>query len=215
MKFQIISDTHGQHQKVEIDETVDMIIHAGDESNYYAVYQNEVEFMDFIDWYSQLPIEKKILVPGNHSAFIASNEAYCKKLCSEKGIDLLIFEELEYKGFKIFGNPWTPVFHNWYYNNDERGLERIFSVIEDKSYDIFISHGPPAGILSFNTRGQDCGSVAMKKYIDKTGPLYCLFGHIHEAYGIQKSGCTTYVNASFVDETYRNFNKKPLVFELY
>lgn len=66
MKVQLISDTHGYHKYVNVDASVDMIVHSGDSTNYYDLIKNEIEFRDFIDWFSKLPIKHKVLIAGNH-----------------------------------------------------------------------------------------------------------------------------------------------------
>lgn len=66
MKIQVISDTHGKHREINIDESVDTIIHAGDSTNYYELFPNEKEFADFLDWFNTLPIKNKIIIAGNH-----------------------------------------------------------------------------------------------------------------------------------------------------
>lgn len=38
-------------------------------------------------------------------------------------------------------------------------------------------------------------------------PKYHLFGHIHDAYGMEKKEHTTFVNASIVDENYELKNR--------
>ena len=67
MRVQLISDTHGKHHEMSIDETVDVIIHAGDSTNYYDIVNNEVEFENFLSWYSGLNIKHKILIKNNLS----------------------------------------------------------------------------------------------------------------------------------------------------
>ena len=44
-------------------------------------------------------------------------------------------------------------------------------------------------------------------------PRYHLFGHIHDAYGMEKEKDTLFANASIVDVYYRLLNK-PFLFEI-
>ena len=44
-------------------------------------------------------------------------------------------------------------------------------------------------------------------------PQYNLFGHIHDAYGIEKSTHTTVVNAALLDAKYQLLND-PFVFDI-
>ena len=58
------------------------------------------------------------------------------------------------------------------------------------------------------------GCEELIKVIEKrVKPLYHIFGHIHEGYGVEKKGKTTYINASTCTEKYHPVNK-PIVFEL-
>ena len=49
MKVQLIGDTHGKHHEMNIDTSCEVIIHAGDSTNYYKLFRNELEFRNFID----------------------------------------------------------------------------------------------------------------------------------------------------------------------
>ena len=68
MKILCLSDTHGYHERLKIDETVDVIVHTGDFSNSYGK-NNIYETEEFLGWYSSLKIKHKILVAGNHDTF--------------------------------------------------------------------------------------------------------------------------------------------------
>ena len=58
------------------------------------------------------------------------------------------------------------------------------------------------------------GDEELTKLLGKTiKPLYHIFGHIHEAYGMEKHGDITYINASTCTLRYKPSNK-PIVFEL-
>lgn len=51
MKVLHISDTHGFHDQLSIDNDVDMIIHSGDFSNSREVLENRREAQEFFDWF--------------------------------------------------------------------------------------------------------------------------------------------------------------------
>ena len=68
-KIQVISDTHGFHNQVFIQDNVDCVIHCGDSTNYYYIKDNEIEFYDFIKWYSTINVKHKVLIAGNHDAW--------------------------------------------------------------------------------------------------------------------------------------------------
>jgi Icc-related predicted phosphoesterase len=53
----------------------------------------------------------------------------------------------------------------------------------------------------------------MLQSVFKISPRYHLFGHFHDAYGIQKTGATTFSNASLLNDAYQLTNE-PFVFEV-
>ena len=67
--------------------------------------------------------------------------------------------------------------------------------------DILITHQPPNGILD-SSANINYGDSNLLQIVLKTKPKYHLFGHIHGAYGIEKSEHTTFVNAAILSENY-------------
>ena len=70
MKILHISDTHTNHDKLNIPSDIDLIIHSGDFSSRKDTERNEKECIAFIDWFSSLDIRHKVLVAGNHDTSI-------------------------------------------------------------------------------------------------------------------------------------------------
>lgn len=122
MKVQLISDTHGKHSQMIIDKTCDTIVHAGDSTNYYDWYKNEIEFRDFINWYGSLPIKNKIVIAGNHDAWALKK--YNREICEEKNIIYLEDKYFEIDGKLFFGSPWTPHFGNWHFMKNRNKLSQ-------------------------------------------------------------------------------------------
>jgi len=60
MKIVAISDTHGNHEKIDIPEEGDVLVHAGDFTDFGK------GFDDFITWFEKAPQPHKILLLGNH-----------------------------------------------------------------------------------------------------------------------------------------------------
>jgi Icc-related predicted phosphoesterase len=50
---------------------------------------------------------------------------------------------------------------------------------------VLITHGPPVGILDLVDDGQHVGSMALRRLVDRRPPRLHLFGHIHQAFGIE------------------------------
>jgi Icc-related predicted phosphoesterase len=67
--------------------------------------------------------------------------------------------------------------------------------------DILITHRPPFGILDWANK-ITYGCPDLLQTVQKLKPKYHLFGHIHDAYGVEKSKTTTFVNGAVMDEDY-------------
>lgn len=222
MKIQVISDTHTFHKKMSVDPTADMILHMGDETNHPRNSSNYWEFVKFIEWFGRLPIEHKLLVPGNHSAFISTNIPLARDIAAEAGVEILINQLVSIDGVSIYGSPYTPPFGSWYFMAEEERLERMYSYID--KCDILATHGPPEGVLDMAPDGRQCGSVSLKKFVNRVKPSYHVFGHIHDHYELDElkiqnstkliTDDTTFVNASFVDNHYKHFNIEPKIIEI-
>ena len=89
-------------------------------------------------------------------------------------------------GVSLWGSPWTPTFFDWAFMAPDEELEAFWSRIPPK-VDLLATHGPPRGILDINSADVSCGSVSMKRWIDKALPdalpQHHIFGHIHNPGG--------------------------------
>lgn len=94
-----------KHRQLKVPDDVDMVIHAGDATNYRDKYRNEPELRDFFDWFHNLPIKYKIFTGGNHDTALASNMV-------EVPDDIIILQDrtIEIEGIKIFGSPYSLAF---------------------------------------------------------------------------------------------------------
>ena len=81
--------------------------------------------------------------------------------------------------------------------------------------EILITHGPPLafGDLS-KVGGNSVGCEDLYNTVtERIKPLYHVFGHIHEGYGLYTDGITKYINAASIDFDDNPVNK-PIVFDL-
>lgn len=62
--------------------------------------------------------------------------------------------------------------------------------------DVLITHCPPFGILDKSNKDKNGGSKALRAISLDRKPKYHIFGHIHEANGMQKIGDTMYLNVA-------------------
>ena len=167
-----LSDTHGKHHELSNNlPPADVIIHSGDLS--FAGSENEV--MDFIEWFGALPYKYKIFIAGNHDdclfgANIEGLPENCFYLCNSS---------ITIEGVKFYG---VPMFMEDDISGDyDTNIQKIPS-----DTNVLITHQPPYSILDFSANLQ-YGNSHLLQMILKTQPKYHLFGHIHDAYGIEKT----------------------------
>lgn len=219
MKLVAFSDTHGQHEQVTIPEC-DVVVFAGD----CCKYGSRDEFTEFVNWYAKVPAEFKILTPGNHDICTEKYFGFAKQVCDEWDIIYLADRSCILNHVVFYGFPWTPPYGNYaWMMDDDQMLAKLESIA--CSPDVFISHGPPAGILDYTERSREwVGSTAIRRYVtdswllptmvEKDVSLH-IFGHIHENYGTVgvRGRKTLFANISVLDLQYE-MNNKPMTFEL-
>ena len=230
-----ISDTHGKHRKMT--QTIpegDILIHAGDFTN--VGHTSQVK--DVCEWLSNMPHPHKILISGNHDVTcdkeyynsVGKNGTMSWKRWHHKGknddvaaramlretpgITYLEDAGCSIEGYRFYGSPWQPEFCDWAFNLD-RGFpcKKMWDLIDTET-EILITHGPPVGHGDNTSSGQRAGCVDLLSTVtERVQPLYHIFGHIHESYGVTSNGTTTFINASTCTHSYRPDNV-PIVFDL-
>jgi Icc-related predicted phosphoesterase len=207
MKIYIFSDSHCRHKELNIPE-VDMAIFCGDMSNSFNYIDNTIQCLDFLGWYSSLPIKNKLLIVGNHDRAIE----YKWILPSDYPKLNWFFNETKViEGLKIFGSPYTPVYGNWSYGYNRKDAHRYWNCIEEDTNIVF-THGPGKGILDLAEDMEDrnrivqAGCKTLYDKIMKIKPKYHMFGHLHSTHrfnnrGIYNNGVTTFINASCLNHS--------------
>lgn len=191
-----ISDTHGFHNQFpkETFDGIDMIIHSGDCSNWRDVNRNQVEVMDFLNWYADVPVANKIFVAGNHDTSI-ERKRITKEDFTAAGIHYLENESIEIEGLKIWGSPITPTFGDWSFMKARDKTHEVWKEIPLDT-DVVVVHGPPKGVrdLSYDRQNnlEFCGDLALTKRMAIVHPQLMLFGHIHNCKDIINQGVSTY-----------------------
>jgi len=202
MRILFISDTHTLHEKLVIPQ-VDCIIHCGDEANSQQEHWNEDESRKFFKWYSSLPIDRKIFVPGNHSTAISHGLIRPEQF---PDVEFLIHQETVLGKYKVFGSPYTPAYgKSWAYMKQRNRMQVVWESVPD--VDILLTHGPPKGILDL-THDHDnrseiihVGCKALYNRVMEMKPVVHAFGHIHDEEdcynnGMFSRGSTTFINAA-------------------
>ena len=221
-----ISDTHSTVMDPLSIPDGDILIHAGDFTNF-----GEVRYINlFNEFLGCLPHRNKIVIAGNHDILFDPGDFKLKNVywdllrpdlhSSEyvKGLltNCMYLEDsgCKVQGYNIYGTPWQPEYFNNAFNLgslEER--ESKWGLIPVHT-DILIVHGPPYGIGDTTKSGLHTGCQGLLRTIqERVQPLLVVFGHIHEGYGAWNDGITTYLNASSIDFD-KNPVNKPLVIDL-
>lgn len=221
MKICFISDTHGQHDEVIIPEGVDTLICSGDIS--MNGYKHQV--VDFLEWFSNIDVENKIFIAGNHDFYFDTNhpKSINYKSDNEDYLDIIpdniIYlneSSVTIDGIKIWGSPVTPWFYNWAFNKNTDDLLNYWDIIPDDT-DIIVTHGPPYSILDLCTDGTLAGCNSLMGRIYDIVPKISTFGHIHEGYGVKDididGSVVKFINSSVLDHRYRLTNQ-PITIDL-
>lgn len=190
MKIWHISDTHSQHGQLQVPPDIDIVVHSGDATNIFDPLKNLIEMQEFLEWFSALPIHRKIFVPGNHDTSVEKNLIQ-RDIIKNHGIDLLIDEEIVIEDVRFWGSPWTPRFGNWAWMVDRGVINRKWDRIPDNT-EVLITHGPPYGVLDATYNQQNnvelVGCSALMKRIRKLQPQISMFGHVHSTHDIRNTG---------------------------
>jgi len=208
MRIVIISDTHNQHNLVQLP-LGDLLIHCGD----CSLGGSLREIQDFNEWLGEVKKSFKhgvLFVPGNHDFFFEDHPKEIDKVLTNAKV--LINESIEIEGLKFYGSPITPTFFNWAFMKDRGSdIKGVWDRIPTDT-DVLITHGPPKFILDWCESG-NVGCLELAKAVERTKPKISCFGHIHESYGNHKVGETQFINASILDGEYKVKNN-PIVIEV-
>jgi Icc-related predicted phosphoesterase len=207
MQITLISDTHGQHDQLNL-QGGDMLINAGDVCNRGM----EFEVLAFLNWFKNQNYKHKIFIAGNHDWFFEqeTNE-YIQKIIP-KGVIYLNDSGVCIDGINIWGSPIQPTIFDWAFNrNRGAAIDQHWQLIP-KNTNILITHGPPFGILDQTIRGEAVGCEMLLKKVSEIKPKLHVFGHIHEGYGLIDKENTTFINASVLDIRY-NLRNEPVTIE--
>jgi Icc-related predicted phosphoesterase len=196
MKILHLSDTHGKHRLLTNLPKADIIIHSGD----MCFAGTASEFSDFADWFCELDYPYKIFIAGNHDIILHEADAEKMQSFFPENIAYLYNSGVEIEGLKFWGVPFM-----FEMPEKQKPHQEI-----PPDIDVLITHNPPYCILDFS-ENIHYGCVDLLGKVLYVKPKYHLFGHIHDAYGIEKSKNTTFVNAAVMNEAYELVNSPVLI----
>jgi hypothetical protein len=113
-----------------------------------------------------------------------------------KHVHYLQDEELVLDGYRFWGSPWQPAFHDWAFNlpRGER-LREVWRRVP-AGLDVLVTHGPPAGIGDRSPHPARRGCEALRERVLQVPPRVHLFGHIHQDGGAWQVGQTLFANVT-------------------
>jgi Icc-related predicted phosphoesterase len=182
------------------------------------------ELAAFDDWLAQLPHAHKLFVAGNHDWLFERGAAEARALL--RHATYLQDSGAEIGGLHFWGSPWQPWFLSWAFNLPRGPALRVKWDLIPLGTDVLITHGPPSGILdrvkpslvsravnALAGQGEHVGCRDLREASVRIAPRLHVFGHIHESYGREQNGPTTYVNASSCDAAYEPI-QPPIVIDV-
>lgn len=226
MRLVCISDTHNQHDRLELPEG-DVLIHAGD----WTGTGTHKQVISFIRWFSSQPHKHKVLIAGNHEAtmdlpfyqtnwprFHSSYPIRAREIkdyvLREENIHYLENSSVTLDSVKFYGSPIQPEFGGWAFGV-KRGepIKKIWEKIPEDT-DVLITHGPPYGYGDKLDIGERVGCKDLLNEVStRIKPKVHIYGHIHEGYGLYDLGETKLINAASCDENYKISNP-PIVYSI-
>jgi len=91
--------------------------------------------------------------------------------------------------------PWRSDMYQFSEEELAEMLQAGYDQIAAAQLHVVLSHPPPrGGSLDRTVQGQNVGSTALSRFVERTQPSLVICGHIHEARGIQHLGQTIVVN---------------------
>jgi len=233
LRIAAISDLHGLSTLGKEDLSplynitqVDAVVVAGDvfpsyERGPYLQKEDLVEH--FLPWCRHLGVPV-VFTLGNHDYLLPEVIREC---ISNAGladtVHLLINEHIIIDGISFYGNPWTTPFCGWNWNAPEDKIAGHLDNMTDT--DVFITHGPPAGLCdrvgeavgNGSAVSESLGSTSIRYAVDTFSPKWTICGHIHTgSHQMEPVGDSDQyvVNVSLRDEGYKAIYK-PYTFDVY
>lgn len=186
MRILQLSDTHNQHSRLRELPAADVVVHCGD----FTQNGTEEEVLDFLNWFAELPYRHKFFVTGNHDLCLWDAEGI-EELPA--GMHFLQDRGCVIDGVRFFGLA---------YNHPE-------SLIPE-GVDVLVTHEPPVMLLD-KSAGTHWGNAPLRWRVLEVKPRYHLFGHSHEAYGVQKMEGVVFSNGALTDD-YNRLCRQPRLF---
>ncbi|MDR2862005.1 MAG: metallophosphoesterase [Syntrophobacterales bacterium] len=144
---------------------------------------------------------KVYCLPGNYDMNLKFTALHIRDLhlhCYERG------------GLKFAGyggaDIWTPGIPEKYVVRNRAGIgahmeeNEMYRFFAANRPDVLVVHQPAHGVLDRVTTYGTSGSPSLRAYCDRHDVSMCLFGHVHDEWGVEKVQGTVYMNPSIFGE---------------
>ena len=159
MRLVVLSDTHGQHDKITDIPEGDLLIHAGDFMNSGT---DLLEIISFNRWLAQQPFRHRVVCAGNHDKYFESDPGTARALLTNA--HYLENSEITIEGIRLWGSPYTPEFFYWAFMYPRGTAATRYWDSIPEHLDVLITLWPPLGILD---------QTALKHYISMRRAARC------------------------------------------
>jgi Icc-related predicted phosphoesterase len=196
MRLTVISDTHGEHEKLGV-LSGDVLIHCGDMFNMFRSQEDEFERMD--DWFGRQDFHLILCTGGNHDFALQDRS----KFESRPFENAVYLQDRSYihEGITFYGAPWISDLKGQAFFTRSSELADRWSEIPSGT-DVLITHTPPAGVLDVSSSGLELGCKHLAGMVQEVSPRVHCFGHVHASSGILEANETLFINASMVNSQY-------------
>ncbi|MEM1298566.1 MAG: metallophosphatase domain-containing protein [Pseudomonadota bacterium] len=207
MKIVVISDTHGEHEALGILEG-DVLIHCGDVEQLFRPDEEAVGKVD--EWFGRQRFDRIFCIGGNHDLGL---ERAAQTSANPFRNAVFLHDRTElYRGLTFHGSSWVPMLQGHAFFADDRDLVAAWRRVP-KDVDVLVTHTPPAGILDMSSRDLALGCEHLSARLQGLNPMLHCFGHVHASRGTERTGGTTYANATNVNSDFE-IAYPPMVFDL-
>lgn len=200
-RIQLVSDTHSG--KIDIDNTVDFVIHAGDITNYGFKKPLSIPWDHSIKSIeeSKVPV---YWVPGNHDIDFKRETKIGNDLCHNVLEKTLGFKDISITGVSMSVCYNLPRLADYWDHMTcvDREEQKYYETFLNKYFDIVVSHSPPTGIIGSEVQCGDIGSKYLLEYIEEYQPKLVVCGHVHNPLAREQwVGNTLVINVARISKT--------------
>ena len=191
MKLLCITDLHSDRAALDrimrAEPSADLVLLGGDITNFGTPADAEDVILRLQRQYHEV-----LAVAGN------CDSASIDQRLEELGVSIfgrgVVRQEIGFYGVSAMP-PWLQTMYHLTEQEIAAALHQGRSQLGEWRSEVLLSHAPPrATRLDRTRRGEHVGSTAVRAFIETVQPSLAVFGHIHEARGVDQLGETTMIN---------------------